>query len=267
MTPSEALPDVYIKLDRATIDFQLFSASGRSLKNAILRRSVGGQIATDASGHATSVKALDNVSLMLGPGTRLGLVGRNGAGKTTLLRALAGIYEPTAGTITVKGSCASMTDLTMGMDGDATGRENIFLRGVYLGLTFAEARSIEADILDFSQLGEFIDLPVRTYSSGMLLRLAFAVSTCIRPDILVMDEVIGVGDQDFFERAEKRLNALIDKTQVFVVASHDNDIIRRFCTRVIVLDHGSIAFDGDVEGGLAYYDANIRGKEPPRPSA
>ncbi len=259
MTVNSREPDVFIRLDQATIDFQLFSDSGRSLKTALLRRSVGGQITTDGTGHATSVKALDGVSLMLGPGTRLGLVGRNGAGKTTLLRALAGIYEPTGGTITIRGRCASMTDLTMGMDGDATGRENIFLRAVYLGLTFAEARAAEADVLEFSQLGGFIDLPVRTYSSGMLLRLAFAVSTCIRPDILVMDEVIGVGDQDFFERAEKRLNSLIDTTQVFVVASHDNDIIRRFCTRVIALDRGRVAFDGDVESGLAFYDSQLRG--------
>lgn len=258
MTEGSPRKDVSITLDRATIDFQLFSDGGRSLKSHLARRSVGGTIASDKAGHAVSVKALNAVTLTLLPGSKIGLVGRNGAGKTTLLRALSGIYEPTDGTITIKGSCASMTDMMMGMDPDASGRENIRLRGVFLGLTFEQARATVPDIEEFSELGEFLDLPLRTYSSGMMLRLAFAISTCIRPDILIMDEVIGVGDQSFFAKAEKRLSSMIKETQIFVVASHDNDIIRRFCNRVIVLNAGNIAFDGGVEEGLAFYDTNIR---------
>lgn len=250
--------DVSITLDRATIDFQLFSDGGRSLKSHVMRRTVGGRIASDNAGHAVSVKALNAVTLKITPGAKIGLVGRNGAGKTTLLRALSGIYEPTDGSIVINGSCASMTDMMMGMDADASGRENIRLRGVFLGLTFEQTREIVPDIEEFTELGEFLDLPLRTYSSGMMLRLAFAISTCIRPDILIMDEVIGVGDQTFFAKAQKRLEEMIHETQIFVVASHDNDIIRRFCNRVIVLDAGNIAFDGGVEEGLAFFDANIR---------
>ena len=255
MSVTSPIRDVSITLDNATIDYQLFSARGRSLKTALLRQAVGGQIASGGQGHAISVKALNGISLKLEPGTKLGLVGRNGAGKTTLLRALAGIYEPTSGSITIKGSTASMTDLVMGMDPEASGRDNIFLRGVFLGLNFAEARAKVPEIEEFTELGEFLDLPIRTYSSGMMLRLAFAISTCIRPDILIMDEVIGVGDQAFYAKAEQRLNDMIDSSLIFVVASHSNEIIRRFCTSVLVMSQGNIAFHGDVEEGLAIYDA------------
>jgi|APTNR8051073442_1049403.scaffolds.fasta_scaffold02989_1 ABC-2 type transport system ATP-binding protein/lipopolysaccharide transport system ATP-binding protein len=258
MTHSAAAPDVSIILDKATVEYQLFSARGRSLKGALLRRTVGGQIKAGGDGIATSVKALDNITLTLRPGVKLGLIGRNGAGKTTLLRALAGIYEPTGGRIIINGTTASMTDLMMGMDMEATGRENIFLRGVFLGLSFERARALVPEIADFTELGEYLDLPMRTYSAGMMLRLSFAVSTSLRPDILIMDEVIGVGDQSFYAKAEARLNEMIDSAHIFVVASHDNDIIRRFCNRAMVLHQGHIMFDGEVEAALAYYAENLK---------
>ena len=175
----------------------------------------------------------------------MGLTGHNGSGKSTLLRVLAGVYEPTGGILKISGSVASLLDISIGMDPEVTGLENIFLRGLIMGLTRDQIKKKVEEIVDFSELGNFIDLPVRTYSSGMSMRLAFSISTSIEADILLMDEWLSVGDADFVKKAEVRLKSLVKKTPILVMASHSPDILKEVCTRIIRLDGGRIV-DGDV---------------------
>jgi len=181
-----------ISLERVTIEFPIYNARARSLTGELFRRTVGGKIQSDKSSRV-SVVALRDISLDLADGDRLGLIGHNGAGKSTLLRVLAGIYEPPSGRAQIEGTVASLTDITMGMDLEATGYENIVLRGVFLGLHVRDVRRMIPEIEAFTELGEFLKLPLRTYSSGMMLRLAFAVTTAVIPEILIMDEMIGAG--------------------------------------------------------------------------
>ena len=235
-----------ISLDRVTIEFPIYNARGRSLTGELFRRTVGGKIKSDKSSHV-SVVALRDISLELTDGDRLGLIGHNGAGKSTLLRVLAGIYEPLLGRARIQGSVASLTDITMGMNLEATGYENIMLRGVFLGLQVKEVRRMIPDIEAFTELGEFLKLPMRTYSSGMLLRLAFAITTAVIPEILIMDELIGAGDAAFIAKSTERLNQMISSSRILVIASHDVETIRRFCNRAALLETGRIVRVGPVE--------------------
>jgi ABC-2 type transport system ATP-binding protein/lipopolysaccharide transport system ATP-binding protein len=241
-----------ITLDRITVDFPIYNAQRRSLKSELLRRTVGGRI---ESGHDSrvSVMALRDVSLTLKDGDRLGLVGRNGAGKSTLLRVLSGVYEPPIGRAEIDGTVSSLTDIMMGMDPEATGYENILLRSVFMGLSVNQAHASIAEIEEFTGLGNFLKLPMRTYSSGMMVRLAFAISTAITPEILIMDELIGAGDASFFNKAEARLNGLIGRTRILVIASHADDMIRRLCNKAALLDEGRLCMVGPVDQVLAAY--------------
>lgn len=250
---------VSVVLNDVSIDLAIYNSRGRALKNEILRRAVGGKIEEGPDPSVTLVHALSSINLTVEKGERIGLIGHNGAGKTTLLRVLGRIYPPTSGTATITGRVSSLIDLTMGMDPESTGYENIVMRGVMLGLTHQQARAITADVEEFSELGDYLSLPVRTYSSGMMLRLAFAVSTAVHPDIVILDEVIGVGDAAFAQRAEKRLMGLIDKAEIMFLASHSNDTIRRFCTRALWLAGGKLAIDGPTEDVLAAYEEHVRG--------
>jgi lipopolysaccharide transport system ATP-binding protein len=173
-------------------------------------------------------------------GDRLGIVGHNGSGKSTLLRLLSGIYEPSTGSIERSGSIASLVDISLGINGENTGRENIFLRGKLMGLSKKEIDAKIDEIIDFSELGDYINLPVRIYSSGMLLRLAFSVSTSITADILIMDEWLSVGDGAFADRASARLSGLVDESEILIIASHDRDLIEKTCNKVVWLEHGHI---------------------------
>ena len=222
-----------------SIEFPIYGTKSRSLKNTVLRAATGGALAADAS-QTVIVRALSNLSFEFREGERIGLVGHNGSGKTTLLRVLAGIYEPTAGSISVHGRIASMLSITLGMDVDATGYENIFLRGTILGLRRKEIELLVDDVCEFSELGDYIYMPLRTYSSGMIMRLMFAVSTSVRSDIILMDEWLSAGDQDFAEKAEKRLTEVVDQARLLVIASHNPEVIAKTCTRVIHLEHGRI---------------------------
>ena len=241
-----------IELDQVTIEFPIYNARGRSLTVELFRRTVGGLIQSDNSSHV-SVVALRDINLMLTDGDRLGLIGHNGAGKTTLLRVLAGIYEPLCGRAQIKGTVASLTDITMGMDFERTGYENIVLRGVFLGLQPREMRQMIPDIEEFTELGEFLELPLRTYSSGMLLRLAFAVTTAVVPEILIMDELIGAGDAAFVVKATARLNQMISSSRILVIASHDVETIRRLCTKAALLQTGRIVRIGPVDEVISAY--------------
>jgi ABC-2 type transport system ATP-binding protein/lipopolysaccharide transport system ATP-binding protein len=245
-----------ISLDRVTIEFPIYNARRRSLTGELFRRTVGGIIKSDKSSNV-SILALRDISLELADGDRLGLIGHNGAGKSTLLRVLAGIYEPLAGRAQITGTVASLTDITMGMNMEATGYENIVLRGVFLGLQVKEVRGMIPEIEAFTELGEFLDLPLRTYSSGMLLRLAFAVTTAIVPEILIMDELIGAGDAAFVSKAKARLNQMIGNSRILVIASHDVETIRKFCNKAALMETGRIVRIGHVEEVIsAYVDGN-----------
>jgi ABC-2 type transport system ATP-binding protein/lipopolysaccharide transport system ATP-binding protein len=199
------------------------------------------------------VKALTNLSFTINHGDRVGLIGHNGAGKTTLLRAIAGIYRPTEGELTVDGRVSPLFDIALGMELDATGYENINILGMLLGLTRAEIKSATPRIEDFTGLQEYLSLPVRTYSAGMQMRLAFGLITSVTPEIVLLDEAVGAGDASFHHRMQQRLNEFLSQSSIMVLASHSDDLIRQFCNRAIVLDRGESVFCGPVEEALALY--------------
>ena len=212
------------------------------------------------SHHYGAVAALRDVSLTLKDGDRLGLIGHNGAGKTTLLRLMSGVYPPLSGQALIEGKVSSFTDITLGMEPEATGWQNIIFRCVFLGLTFREANALAPSIAEFSELGEFLDLPVRTYSSGMFLRLAFAISTSVQPDIVVMDEMIGAGDQAFIDKARARMEDLLQRASILVLASHAEPLVRSFCNKVAWLEKGAVRMLGGVDEVFeAYYGRDDAG--------
>ncbi len=243
-----------IRLDRVSVQFPIYNANTRSLKKSLMHRTTAGRIGRDA-GDRVCIEALNDVTLTFGHGDRVGLVGANGAGKTTLLRVLAGIYEPTAGTIHREGRVAPLFDIALGIDPEATGYDNILIRGAFLGLRRQEARARMDEIAAFTELGDYLAMPVRTYSSGMLLRLAFAVSTSVEPEIALMDEWIGVGDAAFVEKAERRLAELVGRAGILVLASHDPALLERTCTKGVLLQHGKISAVGAIGDVLREYDA------------
>ena len=234
-----------ISAQNLTIEFPILENSHRSLKKTVINISTGGKIGRSANRYPF-ITALDELNFIFEEGSRVGLLGHNGSGKTTLLRVLAGIYAPVRGQLVVQGRIASLLDVSMGLDPDATGFENIYLRGILDGLRPARIRSKMDEIADFTELGDYLNLPVRTYSSGMMLRLAFAISTSVDADILIMDEWLSVGDQDFSVKASQRLEELIGKSSILVVASHNQDLIDRICNRKINLEHGKIISDEPV---------------------
>ncbi|MFC5511710.1 ABC transporter ATP-binding protein [Massilia jejuensis] len=246
----------FIEFDNVSVDIPIYNASGRSLKKRLLQVATGGQIASDEQGRVV-VRPLEDLTFSLHDGTRLGLVGHNGAGKSTMLRLLSGVYAPSEGRARIEGEIGSLIDISLGIDPEASGRENIYLRGALLGIEKAEMNERIDEIIEFSELGNFIDMPLRTYSSGMHLRLAFSVSTMVRPDILLMDEWLSVGDQGFTHKAEERLTQLVQSTSILVIASHSRDLIMKTCNRVLWLEHGRIRMDGAPEEVLPYYFGDI----------
>jgi lipopolysaccharide transport system ATP-binding protein len=225
-----------------SVEFPIYENSHRSLKKAVFNLSTGGKIGQDAKHHSV-VRALDGLNFDFQEGARVGLIGHNGSGKSTLLRVLSGVYAPVHGDLRIQGKVASILDVSMGLDPDATGFENIYLRGILDGLKPATIRSKTDDIADFTDLGDFLNLPVRTYSSGMVLRLAFAISTSIDADILIMDEWLNVGDAEFSAKAAVRLGSLVDKASILVIATHDPNLVAKICNRRIHLQHGRIIED------------------------
>jgi ABC-type polysaccharide/polyol phosphate transport system ATPase subunit len=243
-----------VLLSDASVHFPVFNSVSRGLINTIFRYKKNELNRIQASlGAAPVVMALNKINLFIEEGDKIGLLGRNGAGKSTLLRVLAGIYEPTDGSVFIQGDVSSLTDIMLGMDPDSSGAENVSLRASILGLNKKRLDVLTEDVYKFTELGEHFFFPIRTYSTGMLLRLAFAVSTAIRPDILVMDEMIGAGDLHFRERARERLLSMLAEVKILILASHDVSIIRQFCNRAIILDAGRIVADGDVDSVVARY--------------
>jgi ABC-2 type transport system ATP-binding protein/lipopolysaccharide transport system ATP-binding protein len=235
-----------IRLEKVRVTFPIFDGATRSIKQQIIASATGGRIGVNAR-EKVHIRALDGIDLELDHGARVGLVGHNGAGKSTLLRVLGKIYEPESGSVDIVGSIAPLLDISTGMDGLSTGYENVVLRGLYLGLSRKEIRSRMDEIAEFSELGSFLDLPLHTYSAGMHARLAFSVSTCIEPEILLLDESIGTSDAAFMAKARARLTRLVDQASIVVVASHRESLLKDLCEHLIFMEHGKIVTKGTVD--------------------
>ncbi len=229
----------HIVFNNLCVDFPIYNTPGRSLKNHLMQAATGGRMGSNEKGHVV-VRALQNISLELKEGDRLGVIGHNGAGKSTLLRVISGVYEPTVGSVVVSGKVNSLIDLSLGMDGEATGIENIYLRGALLGFKRRWLSTKVKEIVDFAGLGDFIEMPLRTFSTGMQMRLAFSIATLEQPEILVMDEWLTVGDANFQEKAQQRLNEIVKKTSILVIATHSPELVQRVCNRMIKLERGDL---------------------------
>lgn len=243
-----------IVLENVGVTYPLFELRNITLKGSIVK-AVGGKLSS--SDKSTLVQSLSNISVEIKQGARVGVLGHNGAGKTTFLKVCAGILEPTSGHIHVEGSVASLTDITMGMDPEVTGYENIIRRGVFMGLSRKQAQDLVPSVREFSELGDYLELPMRTYSTGMYLRLAFSVSTTIIPDILIMDELIGAGDASFIQKAQQRMNSLLEEANILVLASHSVDLLRQVCETGILLHGGECRFQGPIDEAIEIYLESI----------
>ena len=229
----------HIVLNQVGVEFPIYNARGRALKHFVFNAATGGRLLSDPQGRVV-VKALEDINLDIKDGDRVALLGHNGSGKTTLLRVIAGVYRPSTGHIHTQGSIGSLIDIFLGADPEATGRENIYLRAAMMGLTREQTDAVVDKVIGFSELADFIEMPVRTYSSGMSFRLAFSISTMIRPDIVLMDEWLATGDASFQARVETRLKRVIEESKILVFATHSMDLANRVCNRVIRLEHGRI---------------------------
>ena len=202
---------------------------------------------------APYIQALNNISASIEAGDRVGLVGPNGAGKTTLLRTIAGIYEPMSGHVTTEGRITSLLDVGLGVNIELTGRENIIMRGMYLGIRPKEMHKYAPEIEDFTELGEYLDMPLRTYSSGMRIRLIFAIATSLKPDVLLMDEWVMAGDAAFLDKAQKRMEEFVSSSSILILASHNKNLISKWCNKVIFLSGGDLIEFGETEKVLSLY--------------
>src|SRR6201996_7310898 len=247
-----------IDVQNLSVLFPLYHGSSRSLKKMVVA-AASGRLAKDKQQRVV-VRALSDINLPLESGDRIGLIGANGAGKTTLLRVLAGIYEPVLGSLRVRGSLNALLDPNLGMNMELTGRENILLRGLYNGLPRSALPRLEEDVAEFAELADFLDLPVRIYSAGMVVRLGFALATAIRPEILLMDEWFLAGDAAFMERARSRLEAMVRGADILVLSSHQAGTIREWCSRALWLDQGHIVADGPTEEVLQSYLGSVPGQ-------
>ena len=199
------------------------------------------------------IHALKDITLEVSGGERVGLIGHNGAGKSTFLKTVAGLYPISGGSVQVDGQVRSLFDLSLGFEPDATGRENILYRGLLLGLSPQFMRQKQAEIVEFAGLGHFIDYPIKTYSAGMQVRLAFAISTAVGGDILLLDEVIGAGDANFMEKAKQRISDLIEHAEILILASHDFAALKKLCIRGLVFHQGRVVFDGHISEAVNFY--------------
>jgi ABC-type polysaccharide/polyol phosphate transport system ATPase subunit len=243
-----------IVLDRVSLDIPIINANSFSLKRHLLG-TFSKKIHSDGDSRR-SVRAIDNISFTALQGEKIALLGRNGAGKSTLLRLLSGIYPPSMGKLTISGSINAMIDIMLGMDEELSGFDNIILKARYRGIPKKELDDFIKDVVDFCELDDFIYLPIKTYSSGMLMRLSFGVATYKSTDILILDEWVSVGDLKFAEKAKKRLDDQIRHASLLIFASHDLDALNAVCSRGLVLESGSIAFDGPVSDAIVFYKSS-----------
>lgn len=241
-----------VGLSRVSIDLPIYSGSSLSLRKRML--GAGGKGRFGEEHGVMIVRALRDVSLSAGPGDRIGIVGRNGAGKTTLLRVLAKVFPPTRGRVAIRGAVASLLDITAGFDPGATGVENVRVRGMIMGLNGPALKRAIEDVVAFAELGEFIEAPIRVYSTGMLMRLAFGLATASKASILVMDEWLSAGDQAFMEKAKRRVETLVDSAEILFLASHDLDLVRNWCTKGIWLEQGRVRAVGPIDEIVSGYE-------------
>ncbi|MFC4124145.1 galactan export ABC transporter ATP-binding subunit Wzt/RfbE [Nocardia rhizosphaerae] len=248
---------VSIETQQAWVEFPIFDAKSRSLKKAFLGKA-GGAIGRNSS-DVVVVEALRDINLSLKEGDRVGLVGHNGAGKSTLLRLLSGIYEPSRGSARIRGRVAPVFDLGVGMDPEISGYENIIIRGLFLGQTRKQMMAKIDEIADFTELGEYLSMPLRTYSTGMRVRLAMGVVTSIDPEILLLDEGIGAVDAEFMKKARTRLQSLVARSGILVFASHSNEFLAQLCDTAMWVDHGQIRQHGGIEEVVRAYEGQDAG--------
>ena len=258
---AEAGSETIVSLERVSVSFPIYQGGSRSLKKRVLFCGSAGRIGRDAN-HQVVIEALRDVSLSLTAGDRLALIGANGAGKTTLLRTIAGIYEPIQGTVTTRGRISPMFDASLGIDTDLSGYDNIRIRSLLLGLSPSVLEQYLPDIVEFTELGDYLDMPVRTYSAGMILRLSFAVATCFSPELLLMDEWILAGDAHFMGKAEARVKTFIERASVMVLASHDLTLCSRWCTTGVWLDQGRVKELGPVDEIITKYMKSVSEAQP-----
>jgi ABC-2 type transport system ATP-binding protein/lipopolysaccharide transport system ATP-binding protein len=245
----------HLTLEGVTVDIPIYGASDRNIKGSIMRA------IKRRPDDTVWVRALEHIDLEVHRGERLGLIGPNGAGKTTLLRVMAGILEPSLGDVEVQGAVAAMFDLGLGIEAEATGVENILVRGMLLGHSRKEMRERVEAIAEFSGLGDRIAHPVRTYSTGMRARLAFSIVTAIHPEILLIDEGIGTADAAFTAKAEARLGEFVDRAGIVILASHADGLLRKFCTQGVVIERGRLLFHAGIEEALAFYQTMLQQPE------
>jgi ABC-type polysaccharide/polyol phosphate transport system ATPase subunit len=242
-----------IQTENISVKFRIYHNPIPSLKDLVVNQFLGKKLRDNF----TEFFALHNISLSIQPGDRVGIIGLNGAGKSTLLKTIAGIYFPHQGRITVNGKMTPLMELGAGFDPEQTGRENIFLNGALLGFSPNEMKEKEQAIVEFSELGEFLDLPVKYYSSGMYGRLAFSIATMTEPEILLIDEVFATGDAHFVEKSAQRILHLVEQSQIVVIVSHHVDQIIKLCNRVIVMDKGELVNDGNPQEMATFYTEKI----------
>lgn len=227
-----------IEFDNVSLRYPVYGSHGMSLRSHLMRVATGGNIEKDS--RTTVVTALRDVSFALKDGDAVGLIGHNGAGKSTMLRTMAGIYPPSSGRVIRQGKIATVFEIGAGMDSELSGYDNIINLGMMMGLSYREAKALTPDIEEFTELGDFLNLPIRTYSSGMTMRLMFAVATSVTPEILLLDEMFSAGDSGFREKSQARIQKLINTAKIFVFASHDMGLINSYCNRIFRLEHGCI---------------------------
>lgn len=227
-----------IQVDHVSMDYIMEMDRTKSLKEFLIR-------SAKRKNHKEAFHVLKDISFEVNKGEVMGIIGRNGAGKSTLLKIISGILKPTKGTVTVSGSIAPMLELGSGMDMELTGRENIFLNGSILGFSKAFLENKFDEIVEFSELGEFIDVPMRNYSSGMVMRLAFSVATMVVPDVLIVDEILAVGDDRFQRKSKQRMLELMRGGTTVLFVSHSISQIEEMCDRVVWLDHGTLKMYGE----------------------
>ena len=245
-----------IDLRNVSVEFPIYNVSARSLKKQFLRVATGGTVSKDSSQHVV-VRSLNDISISIGHGDRVGLMGHNGSGKSTLLKLLARVYEPTSGNIKVVGQISPMLDLVTGIEAEFTGYENIIIRGTILGLSRQQIQKQADEIARFTGLGDYLNMPVRTYSSGMMVRLAFAISTCVKPDIMLIDEVFGAGDTNFMQKAREKLVGMLNQSSIVVIASHITELVKEFCDKAILLDAGRLKYFGDIHTAIELYNESL----------
>jgi len=245
-----------IALENVRVEYNIYGLGSRSLKKTVAKIISGGKLARDASDELTRVVALNNINLHIKDNERVGLIGSNGSGKTTLLRVMAGALKPSCGRVRRVGTLSTLFDISLGMNPEATGWDNILLRGLFMGLSPQEISRRTEELVEFSDLTpDQLSRPVRTYSSGMMMKLAFSISTSVHPEILLLDEWIGVGDANFIEKAQERMTNIVEKSRILIIASHWDHLIRSLCTKAVYLRDGEIVALGPVEEMLARYQS------------